>query len=146
MLATRIDDRDFNIRGRLRGRRLFPQIDGHSDRLVQSPVLPTPTRDAPPPRCFAELTPPHATGRTRTVAPLAERCTARLCGGVNRRDRSDHNRRGRKRRSERSGYGSRIDQTSAHIRDQRRVDQMIARIYKHHFREAARLRSSQSGV
>lgn len=47
---------------------------------------------------------------------------------------SDYNRRGRKRRSEPSGYGSRIDHTSGHIREQRRVDQVIARIYEHHFR------------
>ena len=47
---------------------------------------------------------------------------------------SDHNRRGRKRRSEPSGYGSRIDHTSGHIREQRRVDHVIARIYEHHFR------------
>ena len=55
----RIDDRDFNPRGR--PRRLvgacIPQIDGDSDRLVQSRVLPAPTRHAPPPRCFAQLAP-----------------------------------------------------------------------------------------
>ena len=62
----RIDDRDFNTRGRLRPSvgACIPQIDDHSDRLVQSRVSPTPTRHAPPPRCFAQLAPPHATGRT----------------------------------------------------------------------------------
>ena len=122
----------------------LPQVDRLSDRFEAVRVL-ADARDAKRfgDRAGVEHQAIPAQPQLLTVSPVHR---ARLCSGVNRRGRPDHDRRRRKRRSERSGYASRIDHTSGHIREQRRVDHVIARTYEHHFRRGGEITSEPTGA